>query len=186
MIKFNLLATVATLAATTIISPFVVESPTQAKTLGANFVCGTWEGVPTTFVMTPNQDTVPVLVWDSKHFSNSGYDPYTRCQLVSSRFQYFHDSGQLNYLTTGLMNRMPVVCVTDRNGGGCNGLLFTLKPGASASQTLQELMAVRMRTKGPLNETLGRVYINFEDYLTEAATATQKRNLDNSKLTGDR
>ncbi len=166
--KINLLATVITLAATVITSPFVVNSSTSAKSASTtNFICGTWQGVPATLAMTPKQETIPVIRWDSRHFSNAGYNPRTRCQLVSNRFQYFYESGQLNYITTGLINRMPVVCVTDAYGGGCNGLLFTLKPGSNPSQTLQELMAVRFRVKGPLNETLGRVYINFQEYLNQ-------------------
>ncbi|MEA5509558.1 COP23 domain-containing protein [Crocosphaera sp. UHCC 0190] len=186
MMKSNLLRTVATLAATAIASPFLVNSSTQARSASTSFVCDTWQGVPATVAVTPNKDDVPVLLWGSQHFSDSGYDPRTRCQLVSNRFQYFYESGQLNYITTGLMNRMPVVCVTDTYGGSCNGLLFTLKPGSNPSQILQELMAVRFREKGPLNETLGRVYINFQDYLNKAKTSNQKFDPENARLMGDR
>ncbi len=178
--KVKLLATVATLAASAVLSPFGLSPATQAKSIGTNFVCENWQGVPTTFAKTADQTIVPVLIWQSDYFSYSGYDPSTRCELVSSRFQYFYNTGQLNYITTGRMNRMPVVCVSYHKGGGCNGLLFTLKPGVNPTQTLQQLMAVRVRSTGPLNETTGRVYINFEDYLNQAKTSNR------DKLVGDR
>ncbi|EAZ90505.1 COP23 domain-containing protein [Crocosphaera chwakensis] len=166
--RLNLLATVVTVGATMGMSSFGLNSSMQAKSVGTNFLCQNWQGVPTTLAKTPEQESVPVLVWQSEYFNDSGYDASTRCQLVSGRFQYFYNNGQLKYLTTGRMNRMPVVCVTQRQGGGCEGLLFTLKPGTDPTQTLKQLMAVRFRSSGPLNETSGRVYINFEDYLSQA------------------
>ncbi|ACB50427.1 hypothetical protein cce_1077 [Crocosphaera subtropica ATCC 51142] len=168
MMKVNLLATLATVGATVAISHFGFNPSIQAKNVGTNFLCQNWQGVPATLAKTPDQESVPVLVWQSDYFSDSGYDPSTRCQLVSGRFQYFYNSGQLKYLTTGRMNRMPVVCVTQKQGGSCEGLLFTLKPGSDPTQALKQLMAVRVHASGPLNETSGRVYINFEDYLTQA------------------
>ncbi len=166
--KVNLVATSATLAVTVMMSSLLVKFSTQAKSVQTtNFVCRMWQQIPMTVAITPAQETIPVILWDSKHFSNSGYDPRTRCQLVSNRFQFFYESGQLNYITTGRMNRMPVVCVTDTYGGACNGLLFTLKPGSNPSQTLQELMRIRLRQKGPLNETSGRIYIDFQEYLNQ-------------------
>ena len=178
--KVKSLTTLTILAASAVLSPFGLNPATQAKSIGTSFVCGNAQGVPITFAKTPDQTTVPVLVWQSDYFSNSGYDASTRCQLVSSRFQYFYNTGQLNYITTGRMNRMPVVCVSYQKGGGCDGLLFTLKPGVNPAQTLQKLMAVRVRSTGPLNETTGRVYINFKDYLNQAKT------LNRDKLVGDR
>ncbi|MGK7939456.1 MAG: COP23 domain-containing protein [Crocosphaera sp.] len=178
--KVKLLATIATLATSVFLSPFALSPTTQAKNIGTNFVCENWQGVPTTFAKTADQAMIPVLLWQSDYFSYSGYDANTRCQLVSNRFQYFYNTGQLNYITTGRMNRMPVVCVSSQNGGGCNGLLFTLKPGVNPGQTLQKLMAVRVRSTGPLNETTKRVYIDFEDYLNQVKTSNR------DKLVGDR
>ena len=180
MMKVKSLATFATLVTSAFFSPFGINPATQAKSIGTNFVCENWQGVPTTFAKMPDQTMVPVLIWQSDYFSYSGYDPSTRCQLVSNRFQYFYNAGQLNYITTGRMNRMPVVCVSYKNGGGCNGLLFTLKPGVNPGQTLQKLMAVRVSSTGPLNETTGRVYVNFDDYLKQAKTSNR------DKLVGDR
>ncbi|HIK31037.1 MAG TPA: hypothetical protein IGS17_03360 [Oscillatoriales cyanobacterium M59_W2019_021] len=93
---------------------------------------------------------VPVIYWNSDYFSDSGYTPETRCQMVSQRFETFRQNGTLNYLTTGKMNNMPVVCVASAVGGGCaeNGLLFTLKPSSDPNRVLEDLMAVRNRASG--------------------------------------
>lgn len=166
--KLNLLATVTTVSATLTLSNVAINPSMEAKNVGTNFTCQNWQGVPTTLAQTPDQAKVPVLTWQSDYFSNAGYDPSTRCQLVSGRFQYFYNNGQLEYMTTGRMNGMPVVCVTQEQGGSCQGLLFTLKPGVDPTRTLQQLMAIRVRASGPLNQTDGRVYIKFENYLAQA------------------
>ncbi|MEL4895696.1 COP23 domain-containing protein [Crocosphaera sp. Alani8] len=168
MMKLSLLAAIFTASATVTLNNFGLNSSLQARNVGTNFTCRNWQGVPTTLAETSDLSTVPVLMWESDYFSNSGYDPSTRCQLVSGRFQYFYNNGQLKYITTGRMNRMPVVCVTQNKGGGCEGLLFTLKQGVDPTTTLQKLMAVRVRASGPLNQTNNRTYINFEEYLSQA------------------
>ena len=63
------------------------------------------------------------------------------------------------------MNRQPVICTSDRQGGACQNLLFTLKHTSNPGRTLQELMEVRVQAAGPLNETTSQVYINLNDFL---------------------
>ncbi len=122
-------------------------------------------GIPTTFVKTP-QGTYPVIRWVSNYFLSAGYTPMSRCSQVSNKFQLFYDNGSLDYITTGIVNRQPVVCVSSQNGGPCQGVLFTLKPNQSASQTIQKLFDIRVgATTGPLYESSSRFYLNFNDYL---------------------
>lgn len=126
-------------------------------------------GIPTTFVKTP-QGTYPVIRWVSNYFLSAGYSPMTRCRQVSDKFQFFYDDGRLDYITTGMINRQPVVCVSGQNGGPCQGVLFTLKPEQSASQTIQKLFDIRVgATTGPLYESGSRFYLNFNDYLESLA-----------------
>ncbi len=139
-----------------------------AERQSTNFVCGVSNGVPTTMAQT-QRGNVPVIRWTSNNFSDSGWTPERRCQEVSSRFQTYHEDGSLNYLTTGVMNGMPVVCTTNQEGGTCQNLLFTLKEGANAGQTLRDLLQVRTHATGPLNQSEARVYINMQDYLETAA-----------------
>jgi hypothetical protein len=139
----------------------------QAEPTATTFACGTSNGVPTTMARTQRGD-VPVIRWSSDYFSDSGWTPERRCQEVSTRFQTYQQDGSLKYLTTGVINGMSVVCTSDREGGSCKNLLFTLKAGSNAGQTLRDLLNVRTHATGPLNQSESRVYINMSDYLQTA------------------
>lgn len=141
------------------------------------FVCARSNGAPATLAQT-NRGDVPVILWTSDRFRDAGYSPERRCLEVSARFQQYFRNGKLNYLTTGIMNNQQVVCVADRDGGDCTGLLFTLKRGSEPSQVLKNLLAVRVRASSvPLNESTSRVYIDMSEYLKQAAV----ENLPNSQ-----
>ena len=152
------------------------------------FYCDRGEnGIPTTFVKTP-QGTYPVIRWVSNYFLSAGYSPLTRCRQVSDKFQFFYDDGRLDYITTGIVNRQPVVCVSGRKGGPCQGVLFTLKPQQSASETVQQLFDIRVgASTGPLYESGSRFYLNFNDYiegLVKKRYDGSSRNSQNSSFTG--
>ena len=113
------------------------------------------------------ENSLAVIHWRSDHFTHSGWDPLTRCRAVSTRFQNFYETGELNYLTTGIVNRLPVVCVSSELGGGCTGVLLTLRPGANASATLQKLFDLSYGHEvGALYESDSRIYIDVEHYLS--------------------
>ncbi len=150
-----------------------------ARAAGTTFFCGVCDGVPVTFART-SRGYVPVIRWVSAHFSGSGYTPEKRCQEVSARFQTYYNSGTLNYVTAGRMNGQPVVCVADRAGGGCRGLLFTLKPGSDANSTVRQLFEIRDRSAGPLEEVYARVYINMNDYLSQPPAIKSERVSENA------
>jgi hypothetical protein len=118
----------------------------------AKFKCGTSQGVPATIATTTRGD-MPVIRWASNYFSGKGYSAQYRCQVVSNKFQQYYSSGMLNYLTTGVSNRQPVVCVAKVKGGPCAGVLFTLKPGSDPWTTLTRLMNVRTQAGPVLNES---------------------------------
>lgn len=138
--------------------------PWPVRAADTTFACHQVGGVPATVAHTPNGQRT-VIRWVSGYFSGSGYTPMTRCREVSERFQTYMNQGVLNYITTGYMNNMPVVCVTGSEGGGCQGLLFTLKSGENASRVLQQLFEVRSGVGGPLNESGERVYIKVSEIL---------------------
>lgn len=160
----------STLAVSAIALIGTLTPPQSAIAKATNFVCGSWQGTPATLARTDKGD-VPVILWTSDYFTGSGYDPQTRCQIISEKFQEYYSDGRLKYLTTGRENGMNVICAAKSNNGGCNGTLFTLKPGSDPGKTLQDLLAVRDRASGPLYESsASRVYIDIEEYLSEAAT----------------
>jgi hypothetical protein len=127
-------------------------------------------GYPTTMARSA-KGQISVVRWYSEYFSGSGYDPITRCQEVSGRFQSAYNSGRLDYITAGYVNGYPVVCATTA-GGSCNegNLLFTLKKGTDAAATLQRLFNVRDLGAGPLYESSGRTYIDVNKILEPLAT----------------
>ena len=145
------------------------------------FVCGQSNGAPATIALT-NRGDIPVIRWTSDRFRDAGYSEERRCLEVSARFQQYFRNGKLNYLTTGIMNNQQVVCVADREGGNCTGLLFTLKRGSNPSQVLNNLLAVRVRASGPLNESTSRVYIDMREYLKQAAVESQPNSPSDSPV----
>ncbi|MGA7934325.1 MAG: COP23 domain-containing protein [Kovacikia sp.] len=127
---------------------------------------------PTTFAATSG-GTLPIVRWVSHYFAQSGYDPETRCQEVSGRFDLFYRQGRLNYVTTGIVNRLPVVCVASQIGGPCTGVLFTLKPDENASRVIQQLFDVRAGASGSLYESESRQYIDIKQYMNDVRSQSQ-------------
>ena len=145
------------------------------------FVCGRSNGAPATIAQT-DLGQIPVIRWTSDRFRDAGYTPERRCLEVSARFQQYFYNRQLNYLTTGIMSNQQVVCVADREGGDCTGLLFTLKRGSDPSQVLKSLLAVRVRASGPLNESTSRVYIDMSEYLKQASVENKPNSQSDSPV----
>ncbi|MBE9039838.1 hypothetical protein IQ235_03400 [Oscillatoriales cyanobacterium LEGE 11467] len=146
----------------------VVEPVAQSEPEDYFFCADDGYGVPTTYISTEGKN-LPLVRWVSHYFAGSGYDPETRCDRVSERFNRFYEAGILNYITTGYVNRLPVVCVSSEIGGPCTDVLFTLKPGADATQTIQQLFDVRVGQAGPLQESGSRTYINLNQHVRELA-----------------
>ena len=95
----------------------------------------------------------------------SGYDPQTRCQIVSNRFNQLYTQGLLTHLTTGRKNGSNIICGAASKGSGCapDGMLYTLKPGQDPTQTLKNLLAVRTKATSALTESASRLYISIEE-----------------------
>ncbi|MBK1989142.1 COP23 domain-containing protein [Sphaerospermopsis aphanizomenoides BCCUSP55] len=113
----------------------------------------------------------PVMRWRTNEFAGSGYDSVRRCVEVSSRFNHFYSTGQLNYITAGIVRGMPVVCATS-GGGSCDSsnVLFTLnrRNSRNVAGILQTLFDNRAGATGAIvNESSERVYIDVNKMLTE-------------------
>jgi Circadian oscillating protein COP23 len=146
---------------------FAAVSPVAAQSSDAKFMCGTSQGAPATVVQTA-RGKITVIRWVSNVFGED-YAPDYRCRVVSAKFQLFHQDGKLNYLTTGISNGQPVICVANVKGGPCSGVLFTLKPGRDPLNTLTRLMNVRVQAGPALNEsTAGSSEVGSEQYVDVA------------------
>jgi len=132
------------------------------------FVCGSSGGAPSTNAIKTDGKQVPVIRWTSNVFDSAGWSPERRCQEVSARFDQYFKEGRLTYLTTGRVNGVPVICTAQSRGGACDGLLYTLKPGQNATATLQNLLEIRVKARGPLNETSSRLYISLDELMNTA------------------
>ena len=134
--------------------------------LASTITCIVANGVPATVVKTKSGKQVPIIYWKSSTFSGSGWTPEKRCREVSMRFQKFHSADKLEFITTGRMNGLPVICVATTNGGACAGLLYTLKPGQNATATLKKLFDVQRNPDGsPLEETTSRMYVSVDSLI---------------------
>lgn len=149
------------------ILPVLITIPKSiASSLASKISCMSVNGMPTTVVTTNTGKQVPIIYWRSSTFSESGWTPKRRCQEVSMRFQQFHTTNNLKYITTGRMNNMPVICVANSNGGGCAGLLYTLKPGQNATSTLRKLLDIQKKAgSAPLEETTSRLYVSVDSLI---------------------
>jgi Circadian oscillating protein COP23 len=142
-------------------------SPVRADIVDPKFYCATIKNTPTTMART-SRGSVSVIHWTSKNAFGEDYPPEVRCKLVSSRFQEYYTDGTLNFLTTGVLNRQPVICAVQAKGGPC-GVLFTLKPGSDPDLTLKRLLSIRDRsTTLVLNESISSPLINVNDFLETA------------------
>lgn len=111
-----------------------------------------------------------MIRWSSSTFNEAGWSQQRRCEEVSARFDTYLKQGRLAYITTGRMNGQPVICTARSKGGGCDGLLYTLKPGQNATTTLRNLLEIRVKARGPLNETTERLYVSLDELLETAQT----------------
>jgi hypothetical protein len=154
------------LVATTLMgaAAFFTAQPGVAQT--AKYICDTSGQDPRTMANTP-QGQVTILRWTR---TVGDLDPQKRCQIVSERFQTLHQQGALRFLTSGRQNGQNIICVAAQRGGAClpNGLLFTLKPGASPRETIRQMVNLSRsatRTRH-IDETNARIYVSFDELLS--------------------
>lgn len=125
--------------------------PSLGGTRPANNKPGFWCDTSGTYPITKYQNKKNVqqlwIGWTSTVLSASGYNPVSRCEQVSQRFEQYRSAGKLAIITTGTINSQPVIC----NGnapGDCTGLLYTLKPGESATEAIDSIRNLAQNKAG--------------------------------------
>uniref|UniRef100_B8HPQ8 Secreted protein n=1 Tax=Cyanothece sp. (strain PCC 7425 / ATCC 29141) TaxID=395961 RepID=B8HPQ8_CYAP4 len=148
---------------------------------GVTYVCGTVNGVPATIAKTPGGAEVVVIEWVK---SMGSYNPRTRCEMVSSRFQTHANARTLRFITSGTLNGQPIICVATQRNGRClpNGLLFTLRPGENPRQFLVQLVNTSRYASSPpiLHECTAKqvynpnaeVYVDIAELLYQCPPAS--------------
>lgn len=125
-----------------------IASPAEAQTKNINtYYCAQLNGAWNTFVNTP-RGRVKLINWANKF--SPDWTPQKRCSAVSSRFQKFLDQGNLKFIRTGNVNRLPVLCVANARGGSCpeENVLITLKPETDPEGVLIQLVDFRRSVSG--------------------------------------
>lgn len=162
-------STLPTLIAMASAGAVISVSPHPSIAGAIGFSCGTSNGVPTTLASTNDGRSVPMIRWTSNTFDAAGWTAERRCQEVSQRFETYRQQGRLAFVTTGRINGQPVICTAPRDRGPCDGLLYTLKPGQDPTLALRRLFDVRYKSRGPLNESSGRLYLSIDELLGGSA-----------------
>lgn len=158
-IKITQLAkSLASVVSIAVVSLVFIDS-TFAQT--EKYYCDVYNDNPATFMET-EEGIIPIIRWVSNHIP-----PKERCEVVSQRFQTFHDNEELDYLTYGESNGKPVICTAEQPGGDCQNILFTVLSGEEPKKILYKLLDRRGLGGGNvINEGGGkRVYINFNGYV---------------------
>lgn len=144
------------IAALTIAAAGAVALPATASEYtgargGVSFVCGMDEaGLPTTIARTATAD-YPVIVWQSEHFSQSGWTPQKRCEHVSAKLQDLQSRDQLRFLAAGYMNSYPVICTASSlTSQACDEQVFTLQYNPNSGESLADHARQRLQSLKPL------------------------------------
>jgi hypothetical protein len=109
------------------------------------FFCGKdGDGTPITAFSHPSRGDVIIIRWESNYFKEKGFDPQSRCQEVSPKFQQYRDQSKLQYITTGRKNGSNIICVAEGDRLPClndkdQGQLWTLKPESNPNEVLAAL-----------------------------------------------
>ncbi|MEI6065285.1 MAG: COP23 domain-containing protein, partial [Pseudanabaena sp. ELA748] len=102
--------------------------------------CSTNNRIPVTVVRTPKSD-IPIIIWKSKTFTGSGWTPEKRCQEVSQRFENLRNKNSINYITSGVINELSVICTVKAKNEACTseGILFTLETNVDHQKILKQM-----------------------------------------------
>jgi len=134
------------------------------------FSCSSVSGAPVTVYQNSQGAVEPWIEWSSDYFSGSGYNPHTRCQLVSQRLETYRRNRVLKYITAGRMNGQNVICTANQVNGLCQNLIYTLRPGQDPIGSLYNLLAWRQGYVGmpSFDETRNIPYIDVRQKLGES------------------
>ncbi|MDJ0693593.1 COP23 domain-containing protein [Mastigocoleus sp. MO_188.B34] len=129
---------------------------------GSKFYCAVLNDVPITWVRT-SRGKEPFIRWASDAFDVS---PLQRCKIVSARFRRYYDNGRFYFTGREDLNGYPVLCISERPGGGCSSqnILVTLKKGSDPGFIIQQILYFRRgAAKEPIIELSGDKFIQYVD-----------------------
>jgi hypothetical protein len=146
--------------------------PSQSQS-ASGFMCDASSGSPATVYQNRQGAREVWINWVSGYFTESGYDPMTRCREVSGRLESYRQNKQLKFVTVGYMNGQRVICTASQVNSRCENLIYTLKPGQDAIRTLYQFMGLREGQAGApsLSESGDMPYIDVRPRLEEGGNS---------------
>ncbi|MBD2570196.1 MULTISPECIES: COP23 domain-containing protein [Nostocaceae] len=148
-----------------------ISQPSYAG--GTTFYCDRSGGEYFTFARTEDGRRYRVMKWTSTDFP-APHNPKNRCYEVSSRFQRNYDNGTLRKISSGIVNKLPVICSGSDSNTVCNNsnLLFTLKKGANRKAIANRLFNQNALAAGNIETQNGDpedIMFDFDIYLNNLA-----------------
>jgi hypothetical protein len=135
--------------------------PTLAKQVSV--VCD-YSGVTPKIVATAERENVTVLQFVSEYFSPQ--KALQNCQSTAQKLQTLNLTDNSKYLTSGLVDRLPVVCAVAQRGSSCNSnsaeILFSLETQTEPIQAFYQMLGKDLKSSQLDNpRTVGRIYADI-------------------------
>lgn len=187
--KFIASVLVSTLAFSGAVASTAQAQVRVGESSSTSFECVTSGRDFATIAERDGRRTAPIFVWRTTEFGRD-YTPEQRCNIVSERLNeaVAQNGGRLRnlLLTTGTVNRYPVVCYVNNDRTGCNSrnILMTLdsRNRRNPDEVLRRLLQFGVTGSGdavvslvPTSPTsrsrLRRGYYSLNDAITQAFNA---------------
>ncbi|AUT03338.1 hypothetical protein CLI64_24595 [Nostoc sp. CENA543] len=144
-----------------------IDTPSYAQS--TTFYCGKSKGLPVTFARTQDGRKLPVIRWTSNNYFPPPWTAQRRCVEVSQRFQRSYNNRTLKYISSGILNKQPVVCAGISKDTVCtsDNLLFTLKRGANPKAVVTRILDNRGLADGLVHSESESddITVDFDLYL---------------------
>ncbi len=117
------------------------------------FYCDRHEGKPAMIAKHPERGEVTLIVFVSKYFSASGWNPQRRCEQVSYKFQSNIERGHLRKVIASWSNDLMVFCASEDESveyvSRCEDdrVLMTLREQDRPEVLLEELRGLKQGKK---------------------------------------
>ncbi|MGL5804002.1 MAG: COP23 domain-containing protein [Xenococcaceae cyanobacterium] len=136
--------------------------PTLASQV--SIACDNSDTIPK-LVATTNKQNVTMLQFLSKYFSPQ--EALQNCKNTATKLQTLARADSANYLTSGLIEQQPVVCVVAQRGTSCNSnsakILFSLNTRTEPIQAFYQMLGNDFKGSRLDNpRTVGRIYADIK------------------------
>ncbi len=168
---------------------FTADKPSSEGKVA--FYCDRHEGKPAMIAKHPQRGEVTLIVFVSKYFSASGWNPQRRCEQISYKFQLNSEKGHLRKVIASWYNNLMVFCASEDQSveyvSGCEDdrVLMTLRRQDRPEVLLEELRGLKQGKKvSPLYHSqqdivevdeINNIYVvDMEEWVDHAAPTVQE------------